>query len=99
MITLYGIRSDCPELTVSPERARSFSKEQGYEHPVLLDHTRQYMKRLKPGPALYPAVYIVGRDGLVAWEGSVDQAEFVGACQAALEAALSAGETPPPAAD
>lgn len=99
MITLYGLRSDCPELTVPPESARAFAKEQGYEHPVLLDHGCQYSKRLKPGPAVYPVLYVIGRDGRVAWEGGVDQADFASACEAALLAALAVGESPPPAAD
>jgi hypothetical protein len=64
-------------------------------HPVLLDPEDRYLAALAPGPIGYPIAYVVGRDGLVAWEGVTSRLAFAAECERAIAAALAAGDASP----
>jgi hypothetical protein len=93
VLTIYRLRL-CPEDPVTVEGARRWAKEQGVAHPVLVDERDAYRARLRPGPVGYPALFLLGPDGVVLWEGSTGREGYEAECDAALEAAL-----PPPSGE
>lgn len=71
------------------ETARRWVAEQGIVHPVVVDTADAYRARLRPGPVGYPALFLLGPDGIVLWEGSTGRAGYEQECAAALKAALA----------
>lgn len=64
-------------------------------HPVMLDVLDRYIEALQPGPAGYPMVFLLDREGVVAWEAATDRADFQERCEDALRAGLAASQQPP----
>jgi hypothetical protein len=89
VVTVYREREEWnPHVTL--EDAIAKVKQAKTVHPVLIDPDDHYIEGLEPGPVGYPVAYVVGSDGLVAWEGVTSLLTFESACEQAIEAALTA---------
>jgi hypothetical protein len=94
VLTIYREREEWnPHVTL--EDAIAKVKQAKTVHPVLLDPEDRFLAALEPGPVGYPVAYVVGRDGLVAWESGTSLLTFESACERAIEAALAAQERLP----
>jgi hypothetical protein len=88
VVTIYREREEWnPHVTL--EEAITKVKQAKAGHPVLIDPDDRYIAGLEPGPIGYPVAYVVGRDGLVAWEGDTSRLSFESACVKAIEAVLA----------
>ncbi len=74
-----------------PEHVRTSKTE----HPVMLDVLDRYIEALEPGPTGYPMVFLLDREGLVAWESGTDRLDFPERCEGALRSAFAATPRPP----
>lgn len=94
VVTIYREREEWnPHVTLEDAIARV--KQAKTVHPVLIDPDDQFIEGLEPGPIGYPVAYVVGADGLVAWEGVTSLLTFESACKQAIEDALTAAKGAP----